>query len=381
MGKVESKIALLLLIFCALTMNVLVLAEHTVGVQSGQWIKYDINVSYAGETQSGWIKITIQSVSGTTVSGTMETVFPASSTTDPFTVDVSGGGNITYLFIIIPANSQPGQTFLGLTITGQIEGNYAGVARKVLYATLDTQNVTATYYWDQTTGMPVEANGSGIVDSWTFHYRATETNMWAPGGFDWILWVVVIAIVACVVVAAIFIFILRRRRRKPPVAPPLPHLPPPVLRVSADPKEIIADGKSTSRITIELVDVKGAPLPAIGDTEISLYTTGGAIASSVMIPKNDYSASTTLTSSQNIGTVVITARSEGSRDTTVEVVFSGKNRYCMHCGSIMAFTAKSCSKCGKAPPAGLDTKVCKNCKAVIPVVAKFCGECGAGQPE
>jgi ribosomal protein L40E len=61
--------------------------------------------------------------------------------------------------------------------------------------------------------------------------------------------------------------------------------------------------------------------------------------------------------------------------------FVEKKRYCMHCGSIMPFTAKLCQKCGNSPPAGADTKTCMNCQSTIPVVAKFCSECGAGQTE
>ena len=77
----------------------------------------------------------------------------------------------------------------------------------------------------------------------------------------------------------------------------------------------------------------------------------------------------------------MTAESKGLKSSVLTLNFVEKKRYCMHCGSIMQFTAKLCEKCGNSPPAGADTKTCMNCQSTIPVVAKFCSECGAGQTE
>jgi outer membrane protein assembly factor BamB len=156
---------------------------------------------------------------------------------------------------------------------------------------------------------------------------------------------------------------------------------PPRLRVSADPTEIFADGKDTSTITIELTNAEGNPLPAKGDTTVSLSSTGGRMAGSVKIPKDKSSVSISLTSSTTFGPVTITASSEGLKEAKTEVAFTEKKRYCMHCGTKMSPDSNVCPKCGRAPPSGVDVKVCKNCGEVIPSVAKFCGNCGASQPE
>jgi RNA polymerase subunit RPABC4/transcription elongation factor Spt4 len=182
----------------------------------------------------------------------------------------------------------------------------------------------------------------------------------------------VIGIVVAVAVIVAVIFYLKRRPKKPK---------PPRLKLSANPPEILADGKSTSTIKVELVDEKGAVVPAKEDTAISLTSTDGRMSTSVTIPKGQSAATTTITSSTNIGSVGIAATSKGLKDTKGAVTFKEKKRYCMHCGEVMAYTARVCSKCGRTPPAGVDTKVCRNCTSVIPIVAKFCSECGASQPE
>jgi RNA polymerase subunit RPABC4/transcription elongation factor Spt4 len=162
---------------------------------------------------------------------------------------------------------------------------------------------------------------------------------------------------------------------------PAPQLPKPArVEIKAEPKELVADGRSKSFITIQLLDRKGKPIPAPDDTEVKLTTTGGKLESAVVkIPKGKEKAETVLISSKERGKIDLAADATGLDSIDIKLNFTEKPRYCMHCGTMMALNAKACQNCGKTPPAGVDTKVCSNCQSVIPVVAKFCSECGAGQ--
>ncbi|MBS7634405.1 PQQ-binding-like beta-propeller repeat protein [Candidatus Bathyarchaeota archaeon] len=181
-----------------------------------------------------------------------------------------------------------------------------------------------------------------------------------------------IAIIAVVGVAVAAIAYIRRRPKKPK---------PSGLRISANPKEIFADGESTSNITVELVDAQGNQIPAERDTGVSFNATDGRIAGSITIPKGRSSATTILTSSTKIGTISVTASARGLTDARTEVIFKEKKRYCMYCGRRMPLEAKICPSCGNAPPSGVDTKICRNCGTIIPEVARFCRECGASQAQ
>jgi len=175
--------------------------------------------------------------------------------------------------------------------------------------------------------------------------------------------------------AAVALVAYLKKRPKKPKKPQ-----PSGLKISADPREILADGKATSDLTIELVDAEGNPISTEEDREVSLSTTEGRIAGSVAIPKGRSSVRTALTSSTTIGIVAVSASSRDLRGARTEVTFKEKKRYCMHCGQRMPLDARICPSCGNIPPSGVDTKVCRNCKSIIPIVAKFCSECGAGQP-
>ena len=183
---------------------------------------------------------------------------------------------------------------------------------------------------------------------------------------------IIIGVAAAVVAVVVVVIVYLKRRPK--------KLKPAALRIVAEPETIFADGKSTSNLAIELLDQDGNPLATDEDREVSLYATEGHIVNQVAMPKGRTSVSTTLTSSTSIGTVVITAESGRLAGDRIEVTFKEKKRYCMHCGERMPMEARSCPRCGNAPPSGVDTKVCSNCGEVVPIVAKYCSACGASQP-
>ena len=188
----------------------------------------------------------------------------------------------------------------------------------------------------------------------------------------WIIILIILVIVAAVVIW----YFLKKRKPKEKVPKPVK------LRITAEPTEILADGKTKSAITVELLDKEGKPVPALANTEIKLVTTKGKIETPVVkIPRGKELEKTLLVSPKEAGTATLSAKVENLESTNITVTFMEKKRYCMLCGAKVPFTSKRCPECGKSPPAGVDTKACKNCNSVIPVVAKFCAECGASQPE
>jgi ribosomal protein L40E len=160
-----------------------------------------------------------------------------------------------------------------------------------------------------------------------------------------------------------------------------PPAKPSLIALKAEPEEIIADGKSTSTLIIELQDKQGNPMPAPADTEVAVGATKGKLEKQVIrIPKGEQAGKTILLSSQETGPVTLSVDASGLESLSLTLNFIEKPRFCMHCGARMSTKDRSCPKCSNYPPSGVDTKLCKNCNEVIPIVAKFCGQCGASQP-
>jgi len=302
------------------------------------------------------------------------------------TLTAFGIHDLTMAALAVPSSVNLGDQ-VRINVTAHNTGDFTESSNVAVYVngtSIGTQPIsnlapdataTFTFTWNTSGIQTGNYNVTATIQTVSLERDTTDNTQmsWvtvsAPAEFPLML---VIGIVVAVVVIAAVIIYLKRRPKKPK---------PPRLKLSANPAEILADGKSTSTIRAELVDEKGAAALAKEDTTVSLTSTGGRMAGSVTIPKGQSSATATLTSSTNIGSVALTATSKGLKDTKSAVTFKEKKRYCMHCGEVMAYTARVCSKCGRTPPAGVDTKVCRNCSSVIPTVAKFCSECGASQPE
>jgi ABC-type branched-subunit amino acid transport system substrate-binding protein/PKD repeat protein len=228
-----------------------------------------------------------------------------------------------------------------------------------------------------------------------------------PRPFPWM------PILAVLIVAAAGVAYFYMQKMKPKVMVRKPA----VFDIGFEPKEIPADGKSTSIITIGLLDSEGKPYEATADTTVTISATGGLLVSSSEVKKDEVTGATTITdsvrqafeslltqtqeggmrislkqgetsveaaivSSLEVGDVTITVSAPGVRRRTVKMRFTEKRRYCMHCGTQMSIKDRACPNpnCGLMPPSGVDVKSCPNCGEVIPSQAKFCAECGAGQP-
>ncbi len=225
------------------------------------------------------------------------------------------------------------------------------------------------------------------------------------GGFPWSI---VLAVLIVAAAAGAYLYLQKMKLRVKVRKPVL-------FDISYEPNEIPADGKSTSVITIKLLDDEGNPYEATRDTTVTVSTTGGVLVSSSEVKKDEATGTMTITdsvkqaveslltqkdesgmrlaikqgetsvgvaivSSLDVGDVTISVSAPGVRRKTVRMKFTEKRRYCMHCGTQMSIEGKACPNCGQMPPSGVDVKSCPNCGEVIPSVARFCGECGAGQP-
>ena len=187
-------------------------------------------------------------------------------------------------------------------------------------------------------------------------------------------WLIAAAIAVIAVAVAIIGFKLLKRPKKPPK--------PAQLRITAEPANLVADGKTKSVITLQLLDKKGKPINALTDTQVTISAAKGKLETSTLtVPKGKATEQTFIISSDETGEVPLKAEAEGLKGFTVTLNFLEKKRYCMHCGALMPDKGKACPNCGKLPPAGVDTKICHNCQSVIPTLAKFCSECGAGQKQ
>jgi len=153
------------------------------------------------------------------------------------------------------------------------------------------------------------------------------------------------------------------------------------LRVTINPDMLPADGRSTAQVTVEMLNTAGNLKEVDTDTAVIITTSLGNVRSPVAIMKGSSTTTTILSAGVEIGTAQVTAKVNEFLTGAATIQLVENRRYCMHCGSKIAFQQNICSKCGKVPPSGEEVKTCRNCGAVIPSVARFCGECGAGQPE
>ncbi len=192
------------------------------------------------------------------------------------------------------------------------------------------------------------------------------------GGPSMLEELLIVVLIIAVAIGGV-LYWLSKRPEKPPE--------PAQLRVTADPDEIIADGKSTSTITVQLLDEKGEPVEANADTEAKLKASSGSIVNPVVkIAQGSDSGTAVLGSSTKFGSVNVTVESSGLASSSVSVTFKEKPRFCMGCGSRMSVGEKRCENCGASPSkfAGPETKTC-HCGAVLPYTANYCSECGAKQ--
>jgi LPXTG-motif cell wall-anchored protein len=179
----QARIKLLAsLIFIVLTLvpNATV-ATVAGGVKSGDWIEYQVNITGSMQDHDAkWARIDVVDTQGPVIETNMTTQFTNGTYIyENITLNLETGQLGDDFFI--PANLSAGDIFFdahqgNITITGSEQKTYAGAERTVISGhTLET-----TFYWDQQTGILLEAYSSYPTINFTMKTVTAKTNLWQP---------------------------------------------------------------------------------------------------------------------------------------------------------------------------------------------------------
>ena len=205
------------------------------GIKEGDWIKFEYTITGwpAGQPHPERLKLEFLSIEGTadSVKVTMG-MSDGTEQSDTVPVDVGEGGGDAFGLsgFVIPPNLGRGDSvyFSGygdVTIKGETTRTYAGVRRRVVYASFSQavppqSEVQLRYYWDKETGVMVEA--STTWEDVTATAKATETNMLdadSPAvGLEWWLWVIIAVAISGVAFAVYRL--MNRKTSTSPIPPP-----------------------------------------------------------------------------------------------------------------------------------------------------------------
>lgn len=194
-----------------LTSNV---AALTAGVKSGDWIEYQVAITgnIPPEHNSTWAKIEVTQVQGAVINLKVTTTFENSPPLVETVVLNLDAGILGDCFII-PANLNVGDSFFdsqqgSLTITSATQKTIAGAARTLISAAT-TETI---YFWDQNTGILIEAHTT--TPDFSMTTKAIKTNMWQEQTSPVVLYI--IAFVAATLLAATALFISRKKKLASP---------------------------------------------------------------------------------------------------------------------------------------------------------------------
>jgi hypothetical protein len=187
--------------------------------------------SYGEDAESFSANFTVDTVSGTVISGTIE--YSNGNPTDQFQVDISSDCFIEgALPIFVPTNLVagdivPGTEMGGITINETIQH----LGRDAAHFTVTSEGESGDVYWDRQTGALLEMSGSLFSENGGFTIELASTNMWSTGsaGTPNVDWSLLAVIAGAIIVVAILAIGLSRQRRKPAKMAPSPQskYPPP----------------------------------------------------------------------------------------------------------------------------------------------------------
>ncbi len=153
----------------------------SVGVKKGDWIEYHVAVTGTmPDHDAQWARTDVVDVQGAVLHLKMTTQFVNGTYLyENITLNLKTGQLGDDFFI--PANMSSGDSFFdarvgNINITGFEQRIYAGAERSVLAGHTDV----TSFYWDQKTGILVEAYSNYPTINFTMHTVAVGTNIWPP---------------------------------------------------------------------------------------------------------------------------------------------------------------------------------------------------------
>ncbi len=196
--------------------SVLVSASISVGTKEGDWIEYQVATSGSppGDHNAQWARMEVKNVQGTVINLNVTTQFQNGTfLVENVTLNLETGQIGDAFFI--PADLTEGESFFdahqgNITIESVQQKTYGDAPRSVVSG----RTPQTTFYWDQQTGVLVEAHSTYPEYNFSIDTVMDKTNMWQPqviGLEDAVLYV--FAAVATGVVAVIAYRVAVRHRR------------------------------------------------------------------------------------------------------------------------------------------------------------------------
>jgi len=207
-----------------LGVTVVLAEDYEVGVESGDWIEYELNWSVLpSEDYTVWVRREVLDVEDTVV--TVNTTHRWSNGT--VTSEVKEGDIVEGTaapMIFIPSNLNPGDSvniegFEAELIDGIVQRTYLGIERTVLWADFSQKGFNIRIFWDKEKGVALEIHHSRIASEVVTAQGITkvvETNILDSGSSDrdsgnnyGFLGIVTFIVIMLIVFVA---FLVRRRR-------------------------------------------------------------------------------------------------------------------------------------------------------------------------
>jgi PKD repeat protein len=155
-----------------------------------------------------------------------------------------------------------------------------------------------------------------------------------------------------------------------------------MIEISAEPKQLPADGMSAAMITLRLKDKSNIPISFMDERTMQISTTLGTIPGSITIPPHATEVKTSFAPGTMAGIAAITAIVDQLKGEATMKIGALAERYCQRCGTKVSMEAIICSNCKQSPTIpDRDTQQCPFCKEELPRSATYCNKCGRNQAQ
>jgi hypothetical protein len=222
--RVKNRIAFSLLFLIGIMLPYAALADFSVGVKQGDWAEYD--VSFTGtptmDHDAEWARMEIDGVDGVRINVTFISLLSDGSVINATErLNFETGELIDYF--VIPAGLKEGDSFFSdtggnvttVTIDKVAARTYAGATRTIISGTTPE----TLWYWDQATGVLVEARSE--YPNFTLTTVMNKTDLWHPQilGIDApVFYAFGIAVGLVILVIAVLVIRQKRRNKRGQVA-------------------------------------------------------------------------------------------------------------------------------------------------------------------